>query len=153
MFWDIQNNLKIRHSYIISDAFWKFLSLGSSALDFLGFIFWSKDFFGALIFDPFDHPCHLKSEVAPSPLCFCDLFLFQSDRMFEAISQSVVSAYFDSARELWTKKLVSSGGHMRPFFQTWFLGFRIRGCRIFSSCFCLSVYLTDRLFVCFFSLL
>ena len=44
-FLGIQNNLTIRDSYIISDAFWKFLWLGSSALDFLGVIFWSKDFF------------------------------------------------------------------------------------------------------------
>ena len=45
-FFVIQNNLKIRDICIISDAFWKFLWLGSSALDFLGVIFWSKDSYG-----------------------------------------------------------------------------------------------------------
>ena len=46
-------------------------------MGFLGAKFWSMDFFGfclkpkgfcwVLIFAPFDHPCHLKPEVRPSP--------------------------------------------------------------------------------------
>ena len=146
-----------------------FYGLEVRQLDFLGVIFWSKDFlgfvwsprdfFGFWFLPPFDHCCHLKSGVPPSPLGFCDLVLFKSDRVFEAISQSVVSAYFDSTSELWTKKLVSTGGHMRPFLQNDFW-VSVTGGVIFFHQFCfltevfllcsLSVYLSDWPFVCVF---
>ena len=46
--------------------FWKFLSLGNSAWDFLG-VNWSRDVLGFGSLPPFNHPRHLKSVVPPPP--------------------------------------------------------------------------------------
>lgn len=43
----------------------KVLRLGNSIWDFLGVNYLVKGFFEVLIFSPFDHPRHLKSEVLP----------------------------------------------------------------------------------------
>ena len=43
--------------YQICFPFWRFLRLRNSAWDFFGFLYLA----------PFDHPCHLKSEVPPPP--------------------------------------------------------------------------------------
>ena len=74
-FLGIQNNPKIRDSYIICcflETFmaWKFV-IGFFWGIFWGFVWSPKDFFGFWFLPPFDHPCHLK---CPSPLGFCNRY-------------------------------------------------------------------------------
>ena len=47
-------------------AFWKLLWLGKVGMEiFFGVKFWFRNIFGFWFLPPFDHPCHLKSEVPP----------------------------------------------------------------------------------------
>ena len=56
----------LRFHCISFNYFWKFLSLGNSAWDFLG-VNWSRDVLGFGSLPPFNHPRHLKSVVPPPP--------------------------------------------------------------------------------------
>ena len=59
--------IKISRFHCISFYyFWKFISLGNSAWDFLG-VNWSRDVLGFGSLPSFNHPGHLKSVVPPPP--------------------------------------------------------------------------------------